>query len=66
MWAHLDRDVIEVARCAVERLMKANGWCGVNLRQEDPHDGSGSGRDPGTGPGRAPSSGARTEPAASR
>jgi putative transposase len=29
MWAHLNRDGIEVARCTVERLMKANGWHGV-------------------------------------
>jgi len=29
MWAHLNRDGIEVARCTVERLMKANGWRGV-------------------------------------
>jgi putative transposase len=29
MWAHLHRSGIEVARCTVERLMKANGWCGV-------------------------------------
>lgn len=29
MWAHLQREGIEVARCAVERLMRANGWHGV-------------------------------------
>jgi putative transposase len=29
MWAHLNRDGIEVARCTVERLMRANGWQGV-------------------------------------
>jgi putative transposase len=29
MWAHLRREGIEVARCTVERLMKANGWHGV-------------------------------------
>jgi hypothetical protein len=29
MWAQLHRDGIEVARCTVERLMKANGWCGA-------------------------------------
>ena len=29
MWAHLQREGIEVARCAVERLMRANGWQGV-------------------------------------
>ncbi|MDT7728849.1 MAG: putative transposase, partial [Actinomycetota bacterium] len=29
MWAHLNRVGVEVARCTVERLMKANGWRGV-------------------------------------
>jgi putative transposase len=29
MWAHLNRDVVVVARCTVERLMAANGWAGV-------------------------------------
>lgn len=29
MWAHLRRQGIEVARCTVERLMRANGWSGV-------------------------------------
>ena len=29
MWAHLQRQGIEVARCTVERLMRANGWRGV-------------------------------------
>jgi hypothetical protein len=29
MWAHLNRQGIEVARCTVERLMLANGWRGV-------------------------------------
>lgn len=29
MWAHLHREGIEVARCTVERLMRANGWQGV-------------------------------------
>ncbi|HET9255852.1 MAG TPA: IS3 family transposase [Pseudonocardiaceae bacterium] len=29
MWAHLNREGIEVARCTVERLMQANGWRGV-------------------------------------
>jgi putative transposase len=29
MWAHLNRQGIAVARCTVERLMKANGWRGV-------------------------------------
>jgi putative transposase len=29
MWAHLHRTGIQVARCTLERLMKANGWHGV-------------------------------------
>lgn len=29
MWAHLTRQGITVAKCTVERLMKANGWEGV-------------------------------------
>jgi putative transposase len=29
MWHHLLRQGVEVPRCQVERLMKANGWAGV-------------------------------------
>jgi putative transposase len=29
MWAHLNREGIEVARCTIERLMRRNGWQGV-------------------------------------
>lgn len=29
MWAHLQRQGIEVARCTIERLMRANGWQGA-------------------------------------
>jgi putative transposase len=29
MWAHLNREGIQVAKCTVERLMKVNGWEGV-------------------------------------
>jgi len=29
MWAHLQREGIPVAKCTVERLMRANGWQGV-------------------------------------
>jgi putative transposase len=29
MWAHLNRAGVEVARCTVERLMRANGWRGA-------------------------------------
>jgi putative transposase len=29
VWAHLQRQGIEVARCTVERIMAANGWRGV-------------------------------------
>jgi putative transposase len=32
MWAHLNREGIEVARCTVERLMQVNGWQGVTRR----------------------------------
>ena len=34
MWAHLQRDGIPVARCTVERLMRANGWHGVTRRKK--------------------------------
>ena len=34
MWAHLQREGIEVARCTVERLMRANGWQGVTRRKK--------------------------------
>ncbi len=34
MWAHLQRQGIEVARCTVERLMAANGWEGVRRRKK--------------------------------
>lgn len=29
VWKQLQREGITVARCTVERLMQANGWCGV-------------------------------------
>jgi putative transposase len=29
MWAHLNRQGIRVAKCTVERLMRAQGWAGV-------------------------------------
>jgi putative transposase len=29
MWAHLQRQGVEVARCTVERLMRSNGWRGA-------------------------------------
>ena len=29
MWGHLHRQGLTVARCTVERLMRANGWRGV-------------------------------------
>jgi transposase InsO family protein len=29
MWEHLRRQGIKVARCTVERLMRARGWRGV-------------------------------------
>lgn len=34
MWAHLQRGGIPVARCTVERLMRANGWKGVIRRKK--------------------------------
>lgn len=34
MWAHLQRHGITVARCTVERLMRANGWQGVRRRKK--------------------------------
>ncbi len=34
MWAHLQRQGIEVARCTVERLMRNNGWRGVVRRKK--------------------------------
>lgn len=34
MWAHLRREGIEVARCTVERLMRANGWHGVTRQRK--------------------------------
>jgi putative transposase len=32
MWAHLNREGIEVAKCTVERLMRLNGWAGATRR----------------------------------
>jgi putative transposase len=34
MWAHLQRQGIGVARCTVERLMRANGWRGVTRHKK--------------------------------
>jgi putative transposase len=34
MWAHLQRQGIPVARCTVERLMRAGGWRGVVRRKK--------------------------------
>jgi putative transposase len=34
MWAHLHREGIPVARCTVERLMRAHGWRGVRRRKK--------------------------------
>lgn len=36
MWAHLNRQGIEVAKCTVERLMGLNGWAGVTRRVPPP------------------------------
>jgi putative transposase len=34
MWAHLQRQGVTVARCTVERLMRAHGWQGVTRRKK--------------------------------
>jgi putative transposase len=36
MWAHLQRQGIPVARCTVERIMRANGWRGVTRARRAP------------------------------
>lgn len=36
MWEHLNRQGIQVARCTVERLMRAGGWVGVTRRATPP------------------------------
>jgi putative transposase len=36
MWAHLQREGIPVARCTVERIMRANGWRGVTRARRKP------------------------------
>lgn len=36
VWSELRREGIEVARCAVERLMRAHGMCGVVARRRRP------------------------------
>ena len=36
MWAHLQRQGIPVARCTVERIMRANGWRGVSRARRTP------------------------------
>jgi len=33
-WAHLNRNGLRVARCTVERLMRANGWAGNTRRRK--------------------------------
>ena len=44
MWAHLQREGIAVARCTLERLMRANGWQGTRRQKRvrttiaDPQD----------------------------
>ena len=34
MWEHLNRQGITVARCTVERLMRAHGWRGVTRERK--------------------------------
>lgn len=36
MWAHLQREGIPVARCTVERIMRASGWHGVTRARRIP------------------------------
>lgn len=36
MWAHLQRQGIPVARCTVERIMRARGWRGVTQARRTP------------------------------
>jgi putative transposase len=36
MWAYLQREGIPVARCTVERIMRANGWRGVTRARRKP------------------------------
>lgn len=36
MWAYLRREGIPVARCTVERIMRANGWRGVTRARRTP------------------------------
>jgi putative transposase len=36
MWAHLQRQGIPVARCTVERIMRAHGWRGVSRARRTP------------------------------
>ena len=34
MWAHLNREGIQLAKCTVERLMRASGWQGVRRQKK--------------------------------
>lgn len=36
MWAHLQRQGIEAARCTVEKIMRTNGWQGVMRARRPP------------------------------
>lgn len=49
MWAHLQRQGIPVARCTVERIMRANGWRGVTRARRTPRT-----TEPDPDAGRAP------------
>src|SRR5688500_18943763 len=40
MWAHLNRQGVPVARCTVERLMRAHGWRGAGRRRPESLDGA--------------------------
>ena len=64
MWAHLNREGIEVARCTVERLMRANGWQGVRRLKKVRTTVPDPAADGGDGPGRPAVHGPGAEPAA--
>ncbi len=66
MWAHLNRTGIRVARCTVERLMKANGRRGVTRTKKVRTTIADPAATPGPGPGQPPLHHAGAEPAAGR
>ena len=64
MWAYLQREGIPVARCTVERIMRAQRLARCDPRPPQPaHHRVGPGRDPGAGPGGPAVAGFGAEPA---